>query len=277
MLALPNAGPRRRPGGFTLIELLVVISIIALLISILLPALGAARETAKAMTCSTMVKQLSLATHLYSGDYNDYVMPFSGSTPSASGFSGYWVGALVPPYLNVERQNFTTADVQKKYMTCPNDELAWKASNDKDPSYGYNVEMGRAFRSSTGSLTGPGVGRPVRQQSAFKSASDLILFGDSWHNNEKPTAYGGNRSSGINSSGIHFQYASGFSYNSIFKPYPNLVINGTRHSDSGNVGFLDGHVERPSLAEVKLLSAEPTVVTTAPERQAIWNKNWAAN
>lgn len=51
--------------GFTLIELLVVISIIALLVAILLPALNKARDQAKAAVCLVHVKQLSIAWHMY--------------------------------------------------------------------------------------------------------------------------------------------------------------------------------------------------------------------
>lgn len=59
--------------GFTLIELLVVVSIIALLVSILMPALGRARNHTRKVMCMSNMKQVTLGIMCYAVDYNNYV------------------------------------------------------------------------------------------------------------------------------------------------------------------------------------------------------------
>ena len=69
--AMVGRGLGRSPlRGFTLIELLVVVSIIALLVSILLPALGKAREVARVAVCASNQRSTGLAMHSYTGDYD---------------------------------------------------------------------------------------------------------------------------------------------------------------------------------------------------------------
>lgn len=61
--------------GFTLIELLVVVAILSLLISVLLPSLGKAREAAKSMICSSNQRQLAIAATSYANDHDDWLNP----------------------------------------------------------------------------------------------------------------------------------------------------------------------------------------------------------
>lgn len=66
---------RSNDNAFTLVELLVVISIIALLLSMLMPSLGKVRSQAQATVCLSNLQQIGMAVKLYSNDYNGYFPP----------------------------------------------------------------------------------------------------------------------------------------------------------------------------------------------------------
>ncbi|MAX25695.1 MAG: hypothetical protein CMJ19_14445 [Phycisphaeraceae bacterium] len=92
-------------AGFTLIELLVVISIIALLIAILLPALQSARNTAQDAKCLSKIRQLGAACFVYANDFDD-TLPFGfGKGPGYPEWR-YAVSTVMPKYWDAPRESW---------------------------------------------------------------------------------------------------------------------------------------------------------------------------
>ena len=84
----PNVTP------FTLIELMVVIGIIAIISSLLLPALGRARGRAKGIICSNNLKQMGKAQMFYNNDNNGWIPPVSINTKKTYGQTSLWMTSL---------------------------------------------------------------------------------------------------------------------------------------------------------------------------------------
>ncbi|MBE6402776.1 MAG: DUF1559 domain-containing protein [Lentisphaerae bacterium] len=135
-----TAHGRVKLNSFTLIELLVVIAIIAILAAMLLPALSAARESARASKCINNLKQLGLSAFAYAGDNNDFVVSYTttygGITDAPPLFSHYSTGSnscfLVyyqKGYLANEVWGLAEAydtkirAVYERYYKCPSDSV----------------------------------------------------------------------------------------------------------------------------------------------------------
>lgn len=126
MKARLNRRPVPRRGGFTLIELLVVISIIAVLMSLILPAVQSAREAARRTQCASNIRNLSLAV-------TNFATGRGGGLPKLDEGGLNWPVCLLG-YL--DRGDLTQANNVALYKTialevfgCPDDALNFKATN----------------------------------------------------------------------------------------------------------------------------------------------------
>jgi len=138
-----NCGGTRRQFGwtalrsslaaFTLIELLVVIAIIAILASLLLPALGQAKEKAHAANCISNLKQWGIATCLFVDDNEDF-LPADGSSNGTSKYDGWYIDLPhtmgIPDYQQLPWRTNAAIEPGNSIWICP---------SNKRRSSGFNL------------------------------------------------------------------------------------------------------------------------------------------
>ena len=159
---------RRKSIAFTLIELLVVIAIISLLVSILLPSLGRAKELARQTICATNLHQINIGINLYATDNDGYVPPFMNYSwyiwtyaPMTirdryvlGSHDGLWCLGLMVELQEGSREVLFCPSQPSPWHQYETPENPWTRTN-CNSSYTYNVRNNYQFRTAAKEPNGP--------------------------------------------------------------------------------------------------------------------------
>ena len=186
----PNRACRRaaRSRAFTLIELLIVICVVTLLVGILLPTLGSARESARSVRCASNLRQVVIAWTAYAGEYRDRAMPLAywstqdiGSGPQIFWWGSHGTSVMSPDFSRGFLAPYLSAGLHAgSLFECPSQ--AWGTYRPQGPSrsitstYGYNgYFLSPAKTPGWGDAIGH---RPWQRVSSLASPSSLVVFAD---------------------------------------------------------------------------------------------------